>query len=82
MVGFSFVLVGRIIRRLCELIFFFVNICSVERYDFSKDFWEMVALMVDKRIYFGVGVMLGFIFVVGGYNGVLYLLSIERYDFY
>lgn len=54
----------------------------MERYDSSKDFWEMVAFMVDKRVYFGVGVMLGFIFVVGGYNGVLYLLSIERYDFY
>lgn len=80
MVGFSFALVGRITRRLCELILSFVNICSVERYDPSKDSWEMVASMADKRIHFGVGVMLGFIFVVGGHNGVSHLSSIERYD--
>lgn len=53
---------------------------SVERYDTSKDAWEMVAPMADKRINFGVGVMLGFIFVVGGHNGVSHLSSIERYD--
>lgn len=53
---------------------------SVERYDPSKDAWEMVAPMADKRINFGVGVMLGFIFVVGGHNGVSHLSSIERYD--
>lgn len=40
----------------------------------------MVAPMADKRINFGVGVMLGFIFVVGGHNGVSHLSSIERYD--
>lgn len=52
----------------------------MERYDPSKDAWEMVAPMADKRINFGVGVMLGFIFVVGGHNGVSHLSSIERYD--
>lgn len=52
----------------------------MERYDTSKDAWEMVAPMADKRINFGVGVMLGFIFVVGGHNGVSHLSSIERYD--
>ncbi|KTF70894.1 hypothetical protein cypCar_00050136, partial [Cyprinus carpio] len=52
----------------------------VERYDPSKDSWDMVASMADKRINFGVGVMLGFIFVVGGHNGVSHLSSIERYD--
>lgn len=63
-----------------ELILHHVNTCSVERYDPSKDSWEMVASMADKRIHFGVGVMLGFIFVVGGHNGVSHLSSIERYD--
>lgn len=67
-------------QRICELIFPFVNIYSVERYDPSKDSWEMVASMADKRIHFGAGVMLGFIFVVGGHNGVSHLSSIERYD--
>ena len=67
------------------IIYFFVNpaasaLHSVERYDPSKDAWEMVAPMADKRINFGVGVMLGFIFVVGGHNGVSHLSSIERYD--
>lgn len=52
----------------------------MERYDPSKDAWEMVAPMADKRINFAVGVMLGFIFVVGGHNGVSHLSSIERYD--
>lgn len=57
------------------------DVCfSVERYDPSKDSWDMVAPMADKRINFGVGVMLGFIFVVGGHNGVSHLSSIERYD--
>lgn len=58
----------------------FCCVRSVERYDPSKDAWEMVAPMADKRINFGVGVMLGFIFVVGGHNGVSHLSSIERYD--
>ena len=71
---------GRVTQRICELILSFVNVCSVERYDPSKDSWEMVASMADKRIHFGVGVMLGFIFVVGGHNGVSHLSSIERYD--
>ncbi|NWY70750.1 KLH28 protein, partial [Erithacus rubecula] len=53
---------------------------SMERYDPSKNSWEPVASMADKRINFGVGVMLGFIFVVGGHNGVSHLSSIERYD--
>lgn len=79
-VGFSVALVGRVIQRICELLLSFVNICSVERYDPSKDSWEMVASMADKRIHFGVAVMLGFIFVVGGHNGVSHLSSIERYD--
>uniref|UniRef100_A0A673K385 Kelch-like protein 28 n=1 Tax=Sinocyclocheilus rhinocerous TaxID=307959 RepID=A0A673K385_9TELE len=58
-----------------------IDVCfSVERYDPSKDSWDMVAPMADKRINFGVGVMLGFIFVVGGHNGVSHLSSIERYD--
>lgn len=59
---------------LCSLL------SSVERYDPAKDSWEMVAPMADKRINFGVSVMLGFIFVVGGHNGVSHLSSIERYD--
>lgn len=58
----------------------FLCICSMERYDPSKNSWETVASMADKRINFGVGVMLGFIFVVGGHNGVSHLSSIERYD--
>lgn len=61
-------------------IYIFLFLCSVERYDPSKDSWEMVAPMANKRINFGVGVMLGFIFVVGGHNGVSHLSSIERYD--
>lgn len=58
----------------------FVCVRSMERYDPSKNSWETVASMADKRINFGVGVMLGFIFVVGGHNGVSHLSSIERYD--
>lgn len=62
------------------VLFLFFFLLSVERYDPSKDSWEMVAPMANKRINFGVGVMLGFIFVVGGHNGVSHLSSIERYD--
>jgi len=50
----------------------FVCICSMERYDPSKNSWETVN--------FGVGGLLGFIFVVGGHTGVSHLSSIERYD--
>lgn len=52
----------------------------MERYDPDKDFWEKVAPLTDRRINFGVAVLHGFIYVVGGHNGEQYLSSVERYD--
>ena len=54
--------------------------CSVERYDPETNLWEMVSPMADKRINFGVGVLNGFIYVVGGHNGTMHLSSVERFD--
>ena len=36
--------------------------------------------MADKRINFGVGVIHGFIYVVGGHNGETHLSSVEQYN--
>ena len=52
----------------------------MERYDPENNSWEMVAPMADKRINFGVGVLHGFIYVVGGHNGTMHLSSVEKYD--
>ncbi len=53
---------------------------SVERFDPETNSWEMVAPMADKRINFGVGVLHGFIYVVGGHNGAMHLSTVEKYD--
>ena len=52
----------------------------MERYDPDRDAWEKVAPLSDRRINFGVAVLHGFIYVVGGHNGGQYLNSVERYD--
>ncbi len=44
------------------------------------DQWKLLAPMMEKRINFGIGVVRGFIFVVGGHNGAAYLSGMERYD--
>ncbi|XP_019642701.1 PREDICTED: kelch-like protein 28 [Branchiostoma belcheri] len=55
---------------------------TTNRYNPTEDSWEFVAPMADKRINFGVGVTHGFLFVVGGHNGMQHLNTIERYDPY
>ena len=40
----------------------------------------MAAPMFEKRINFAMSSLCGFLYVVGGHNGVAYLSSMERYD--
>lgn len=50
----------------------------VECYDLGKDEWVIVVLMSILWSGCGVGVLDGFIYVVGGYDGILYLSLVER----
>jgi hypothetical protein len=51
-----------------------------ERYDEGKTQWETVASMNSARSGFGVCVLSGRIYAVGGYDGSSRLSSVERYD--
>lgn len=50
----------------------------VECYDLIKDEWVSVVFMSILWSGCGVGVLDGFIYVVGGYDGILYLSFVER----
>ena len=50
----------------------------MERYDPVKDEWIDVCGMSIPRSGCGVGVLDGFIYAVGGYDGTSYLSSVER----
>ena len=54
----------------------------MEQYDPTKDSWRAVSPMREKRINFGAASVCGFVYAVGGHNGVAYLSSMERYDPY
>ena len=55
---------------------------SVERYDEGEDKWEAVASMSSERVFFGVGVLCGRLYVMGGQDidSEDQLASVERYD--
>jgi hypothetical protein len=56
------------------------GLSSVERYDESKDKWQVVASMRSKRYGLGVCVLDGRMYAVGGMDGNVRLSSVERYD--
>ena len=51
---------------------------TVERYDPVNNEWLDVSSMSTPRSGCGVGVLDGFLYVVGGYDGTMYLQSVER----
>ncbi|EDO29422.1 predicted protein [Nematostella vectensis] len=59
---------------------------SVEVYDPKSDQWKFVSSMKNKRRHVAVGVLnqldlcLGYLYAVGGHDGVNYLKTVERYD--
>ena len=53
---------------------------NIERYDLRSDSWHHVAEMNGRRLQFGVAVVEGKIFVVGGRDGLKTLNSVECYD--
>jgi len=58
---------------------------SVERYDPTNDTWTQVAPISEKREGLAVGVLTEadgeqYLYAVGGYDGINFLDSVERYD--
>ena len=61
-----------------------VSVCvgaiSIEKYELRKDSWSQVANMNGRRLQFGIGVIDGLLFVVGGRDGLKTLNSVECFD--
>lgn len=53
---------------------------SIEVLDVVKDEWKTLALMHDKRSYFGTATQNGKIYAIGGHNDTKHLSSAEMYD--
>ena len=54
---------------------------SVERYDPSSDQWLTIAPLISPRSGAGVGVLDGFLYVCGGFDGEKHLNTVEKYLF-
>lgn len=52
----------------------------VERYDFRSNKWDYVVVFIIFRGGVGIAIVMGKIFVVGGYNGNVYLNIVEAFD--
>ena len=53
---------------------------SIERYDLRTDTWSQIGHMGGRRLQFGVAVIDGVLFVVGGRDGLKTLNLVECYD--
>ena len=53
---------------------------QVEYYDPSSDTWTATTGMIEYRSSLGVGVLDGFLYAVGGYNGQMTVDTVERYN--
>ena len=62
--------------------FHLVQICllQVECYDPNLDMWKATTSMIEHRSSLGVGVLDGFLYAVGGYDGQTTLNTVERYN--
>jgi kelch-like protein 1/4/5 len=67
-----------------ESITFVVLFCegaiSIEKYDLRKDSWSQVANMNGRRLQFGIAVIDGCLFVVGGRDGLKTMNTVECFD--
>ncbi len=52
----------------------------VERYDPQSNVWQRVASMGTKRLGVSVAVLGGYLYAIGGSDGLLPLNTVERYD--
>lgn len=57
-----------------------VGAISIEKYELRKDSWSQVANMNGRRLQFGIGVIDGLLFVVGGRDGLKTLNTVECFD--
>lgn len=53
---------------------------SCEKYDPGSDSWMPIAPLSQARSYLGVAVINGYLYAVGGYNGMHWMNTVERYD--
>ena len=56
------------------------NLSQVEQYDPSSDKWSPTTSMIEHRSSVGIGVLDGFLYAVGGYNGQVTVNTAERYN--
>ena len=61
-------------------LFFTVGTFTLERYDNRRNEWYVEGKMGGRRLQFGVAVVGGRIFVVGGRDGLKTLNTVECYD--
>lgn len=60
--------------------FFFPGATTIEKYDLRTNTWTQVANMNGRRLQFGVAVLEGRLYVVGGRDGLKTLNTVECYD--
>ncbi len=53
---------------------------SIERYDWQRERWRQTARMNGRRVQFGVAVLDGKVYVVGGRDGLRTLHTVECWD--
>lgn len=60
--------------------FFFSGATTIEQYCLRRDAWRQVATMSGRRLQFGVAVLDGRLYVVGGRDGLKTLNTVECYN--
>jgi len=71
--------VQELIKNWC-LLPLIAGAISIEKYDLRKDSWSQIANMNGRRLQFGIGVVDGLLFVVGGRDGLKTLNTVECFD--
>lgn len=65
---------------LLILLLFSLGATSIEQYCLRRDTWRQVATMSGRRLQFGVAVLDGRLYVVGGRDGLKTLNTVECYN--
>lgn len=66
------------VANIFLILFFYL---CLERYYLDEDRWVFVVFMSVCRSGYGVGVVNGCLYVLGGYDGVLYRNKVEYFNF-
>lgn len=64
----------------CDLLLWSTGATSIEQYCLRQDTWKQVATMSGRRLQFGVAVLDGRLYVVGGRDGLKTLNTVECYN--